>query len=189
MFQFVPTRDHSTRLRRLVKTTPQSCSTDTHAVSIPFLLNLLRTKSSARNYRHFEDTLRFLNEISRMSALRVGRESSRAFAPRRETEARCFSFDRRKAVERLNAHRLEWLVRTLSLPLLRSAFRHSGSFILFVLIPLVSRKNLLYATPVHPQLPAHGPKVNATRSTKAVFHFFTNITSQSVEQLFTQPLA
>ena len=62
--------------------TPQRCSTDTPAVSIPFLLNLLWTNSSARNYRHFEDTLRFLNKISRMSALRAGRESSRASAPR-----------------------------------------------------------------------------------------------------------
>ena len=40
----------------------------------------------------------------------------RATGPVRGTESQCFSFGERFALEKFNAHRLEWLVGTLSLP-------------------------------------------------------------------------
>jgi hypothetical protein len=71
-----------------------------------------------------------------------GRESvPRATGPARGTESQCFSVRERFALERFNAHRLEWLVRTLALPVPGFALGHFGSFLFAVLLPLVSRKN------------------------------------------------
>ena len=71
-----------------------------------------------------------------------GRESvPRATGPARGTESQCFSFSERFALEKFNAHRLDWLAGTLALPVPRFALRHFGSFLFFVLIPLASWKN------------------------------------------------
>jgi hypothetical protein len=86
-----------------------------------------RTGSAGFSWPISSVKIGFLNEINEISALMVGRESPRAPGPRRGTESQ---------------YQLEWLVRTLALPLPGSAFRHFGSFLLFVLIPLVSWKNL-----------------------------------------------
>jgi hypothetical protein len=40
----------------------------------------------------------------------------RATGPARGTESHCFSFDKRFALDKLRAHRLEWLVGTLAPP-------------------------------------------------------------------------
>ena len=65
----------------------------------------------------------------------------RASGPARGTESQCFSCDGRQALEKFNTHRLEWLVRTLDLPVPGFAFRDLRSFLLFVPLPLFSRKN------------------------------------------------
>jgi hypothetical protein len=83
----------------------------------------------------------FFHETSGMSVL-PGRESvPRTSGPVRGTESQSFSFGERFALEKFNAHRLEWLVRTLALPVPGFALRHFGSFLFFVLLPLVSWKN------------------------------------------------
>jgi hypothetical protein len=67
----------------------------------------------------------------------------RATGPARGTESQCFSFGERFALEKFNAHRLECLVRTLSLRVPEFALGYFESFLFFVLIPLVSWKNQL----------------------------------------------
>jgi len=70
--------------------------------------------------------------------LLVGRASREPPVPARRTESQCFSYGERFAVEKFNAHRLDWLAGTLALPRPKFALGHFGSFFLFVLIPLVS---------------------------------------------------
>jgi len=78
---------------------------------------------------------------SQWNADPTGRESvPRASGPVRGTESRCFSAGDRFALEKINAHRLEWLVRTPALPVPGFVLEHFGSFLFFVLLPLVSWK-------------------------------------------------
>jgi len=71
-----------------------------------------------------------------------GRESvPRASGPARGTESQCFSFGESFALERFDAHRLEWFAATLALAWLEIALGSFGSFLFFVLIPLRSWKN------------------------------------------------
>ena len=65
----------------------------------------------------------------------------RASGPARGTESQCFSFGERFALEKFNAHRLEWLVRILVLPVSGFTLSHFGSYLFFVRIPRVSLKN------------------------------------------------
>jgi len=71
-----------------------------------------------------------------------GRESvPRASGPARGTESQGFSFGERFALKKLNDHRLEWLVRTLAQPVPEFSFRHFGSFLFLVLLPLETWEN------------------------------------------------
>jgi len=65
----------------------------------------------------------------------------RASGPVSGTESQCFSFGERVALERFDAHPLEWLAGTLALPRPKFAPGYFGSFLFFVLLPLVSWKN------------------------------------------------
>jgi len=71
-----------------------------------------------------------------------GRESvPRASGPARGTESQGLSFSERFAFKKINAHRLDWLVRTHALPRPEFALGYFGSFLFSVFIPLVWLKN------------------------------------------------